>query len=62
MSGRCIGLSHEEAHWLLLKNGFRLTASQFNGAVVFNEYQKGDLVVILMIDGKSLAVRDAVGD
>lgn len=62
MSGRCIGLSHVDAHWLLLSNGFHLTASQFNGSVVFNEYHKKDLVVILMIDGKYLAVRDAVGD
>ena len=62
MSGRCIGLSHVEAHWTLLKSGFRLTSSRFNGSVIFNEYRKGDLVVILLIDGKSLAVRDAVGD
>ncbi len=54
------GMNAHEAHWELLNNKFKQVASRFNGSVIFNEYQSDYETVVIMIEPKSMIVRESM--
>lgn len=55
-----IGMNAAQAHWELVANKFKQIATRFNGSVIFNEYKNDFETVVIMIEPKTLIVREAL--
>lgn len=54
------GMNAHDAHWELVSKKFKQVASRFNGSVIFNEYQNDFETIVVMIEPKSLIVRETM--
>ena len=54
------GMDAKNAHWSLIKDGFRQVGSQMNSSVIYNVYWKPSVEVVLLLDKETLIVKEVV--
>lgn len=54
------GMNAHDAHWELVSKKFKQVSTRFNGSVIFNEYQNDFETIVVLIEPKSLIVRETM--
>ena len=54
------GMNARDAHWELISKKFKQVSTRFNGSVIFNEYQNDFETIVVMIEPKSLIIRETM--